>query len=302
MNKDKLTEILDKHIKWLKDEDGGECANLCLADLRGIDLHNVDLRCANLCGVNLYDADLHGASLSQANLYGANLFGVNLYCANLYGADLYGANLCNANLNHTCLYCVNLHCANLYGASLRYAGLNGANLYNANLHGADLYSANLYKVSLCDADLRGANLDSASLYEVDLHGADMRGANLSNTFIPIACPDIGAFVGWKKCRAHGATNESLIVKLLITEDAKRSSATGRKCRASKAVVLDVQDIEGNSVDKSAYSIYRDAAVLEYQKGETVEPQQPFDEDRWHECASGIHFFINRQEAVDYGEV
>ena len=24
-----------------------------------------------------------------------------------------------------------------------------------------------------------------------------------------------------------------------------------------------------------------------------------DENRWKECARGIHFFINRQEAIDY---
>jgi len=25
----------------------------------------------------------------------------------------------------------------------------------------------------------------------------------------------------------------------------------------------------------------------------------FDINRWNECASGIHFFITKQEAVDY---
>lgn len=25
----------------------------------------------------------------------------------------------------------------------------------------------------------------------------------------------------------------------------------------------------------------------------------FDKNRWNECAAGIHFFINRQEAVNY---
>lgn len=33
-------------------------------------------------------------------------------------------------------------------------------------------------------------------------------------------------------------------------------------------------------------------------GETVEVPN-FDTNRWNECAPGIHFFITRQEAVDY---
>lgn len=36
----------------------------------------------------------------------------------------------------------------------------------------------------------------------------------------------------------------------------------------------------------------------YRVGEVVEEPE-FDENRWNECAKGIHFFINRQEAVRY---
>ena len=39
----------------------------------------------------------------------------------------------------------------------------------------------------------------------------------------------------------------------------------------------------------------------YRIGETVEVKN-FDCDRSHECAPGIHFFITRQEAVDYNVV
>ena len=73
MTKTELKNILDKHGKWLRSENGGERANLSGADLSG--------------------ADLSGANLYGANLYGANLYGANLSGANLYGADLYGADL-----------------------------------------------------------------------------------------------------------------------------------------------------------------------------------------------------------------
>jgi hypothetical protein len=36
----------------------------------------------------------------------------------------------------------------------------------------------------------------------------------------------------------------------------------------------------------------------YRVGETVEVKD-FDDDRWNECSTGIHFFITRDEAVIY---
>lgn len=134
------------------------------------------------------------------------------------------------------------------------------------------------------ADLKGA----------DLIGADLRGANLigaDGIYIPLVCPDTGAFIGWKK------VENGLIVKLEIPEDARRSSATGRKCRCDKAKVLAIENINGTPSDcNTAVSIYDKSFT--YVVGEIVEVPD-FCEDRWNECASGIHFFINRQEAVNY---
>ena len=65
-------EVLQRHAKWLKNEEGGERADLHEADLRGADLHEANLRWADLHEANLYEADLHGADLYGANLYGAN--------------------------------------------------------------------------------------------------------------------------------------------------------------------------------------------------------------------------------------
>ena len=90
----------------------------------------------------------------------------------------------------------------------------------------------------------------------------------------------------------------VIVKLLIPADVQRSNGTGRKCRASTARVLDLQDKQGNSLppDTTAYSEYD--TDFTYKKGETVHVEN-FDTNRWNECAPGIHFFITRIEAVAY---
>ena len=220
MDNEKLKEILERHRKWLNNEDGGERANL-------------------------YEADLYAADLREANLRGANLYAADLRAADLYAADL-----------------------------------REANLYEADLYAADLREANL----------RGANLYEADLREANLYAADLREAK-NIPFIPLACPERGEFVGFKKIGEY-------IVELLIPTNAKRCSATTRKCRASYAKVVSLTTLSGepvktNSVTNTCYS-----PNIVYKVGELVYPDA-FDDDRWNECSCGIHFFINRQEAVEY---
>ena len=105
---EELKEILDKHKKWLNDEEGGERADLS-------------------------NADLYNANLYNANLYNANLYNANLRYADLRYADLRYANLSNADLSN---------------ADLRYADLSNADLSNADLSNADLSNANLYNADL----------------------------------------------------------------------------------------------------------------------------------------------------------
>ena len=167
-----------------------------------------------------------------------------------------------------------------------------ANLSEANLRGANLRGANLRGANLREADLRGADLRGADLRGADLSGADLIEAkyNEDTVFLALQCPEEGSFIGYKICR------DSKIVKLLITEDAKRSSATTRKCRASKVKVLEITNIENTEKYKTAISKHDESFV--YKVGETIEVTD-FDDNRWEECSTGIHFFITREEAVQY---
>ena len=219
---------------------------------------------------------LNGEGGSRADLRGANLFGANLSDADLFGADLFGANLSDADLPG----------ADLSGADLRGADLSGADLSCANLRGADLSGA----------DLRGADLSGADLSCANLRGADLSGASMDQmiwdihtVFYPLQCPDSGSYIGYKKA-------SGLVVELEIPADARRSSATSRKCRASKAKVLSITDINGNPAGGQVKSNYDPDFV--YTIGETVEVSD-FDDDRWNECSTGIHHFITRAEAVIY---
>ena len=215
---------------------------------------------------NLSNADLRGANLSNADLFGANLRGANLSNADLCGANLRGANLFGANLRNADLRDADLRCANLSNADLR-----GANLSNADLFGANLRGANLSNADLC-----GASIDQMMW-------------NIYTVFYPLQCPESGSYIGYKKA-------SGLVVELEIPADARRSSATSRKCRASKAKVLSITDINGNPAGGQVKSNYDPNFV--YAIGETVEVTD-FDDNRWNECSTGIHHFITRAEAVIY---
>lgn len=90
----------------------------------------------------------------------------------------------------------------------------------------------------------------------------------------------------------------MIVKLKIPASAKRSSATTRKCRCDKAIVLSIENADGTqSEEKSVSSLYDKAFV--YTVGQEVSVPD-FDDNRWNECSTGIHFFITHQEAAQYG--
>ena len=171
-----------------------------------------------------------------------------------------------------------------------------ADLRRANLRGADLRRANLSGANLRRADLSGANLSEADLRRANLSGANLRGADLCEVrinectvFYALQCPEKGAYMAFKKAGGY-------IVELEIPEDALRSSATTRKCRASKAKVISITSADGeNSVESIASD--NDSEFI-YKIGEIADVPD-FDTDRWNECAAGIHHFITRAEAEQY---
>ena len=200
----------------------------------------------------------------------------------LIGADLREANLTGANLNE----------AILRDADLRGASLFGARLFCADLRGADLDCADLRNTDLSYADLRVANLRGANLCSANLTGAKLDHVkyNYRTGFFALQCPEEGSFIGYKKARRH-------IIELEILADAKRSSATTRKCRCSSAKVLSITTLDGQDDGTRAISSNYDEDFV-YRVGEIVRVDD-FDDNRWNECSRGIHFFITRDEAARY---
>ena len=272
MTQNELNKIIENHQHYLnKDIDGWESMK---ADLSDKNLSGLDLRNANLIEADLSNASLSNSNLRNANLNNANLREANLYGANLIEADLNNADLIDADLNNACL-----RYANLRNACLRYANLRKADLRKADLSEADMYEADLKEANLLGTNLKNTNTVCAVINED------------TKIDYPITCPETGSFIGYKKAVS------GKIVKLQICEDAKRSSATTKKCRCSKALVLAIENIdESDSGLQEIESIYDPSFI--YRVGEIAEVFD-FDDNRWNECAPGIHFFMDRQDAVEY---
>ena len=288
MTQNELNTIIESHQHYLnKDIDGWESMRADLSDknLSGLNLKNANLREANFRNANLSNSNLGDANLNNADLTYADLRKADLSRADLRDADLSEANLYRAFCLHTNLCRVDLSNAYLRDADLYSAFCGNTNLYGVDLRGADLREANLFRADLRKADLREANLRNAYLSGTDL-------SENAKIDYPITCPETGSFIGYKKA-IYG-----YIVKLQICEDAKRSSATTKKCRCSKALVLAIENMDGSDSGLQEIESHFDPCFI-YRVGEIAEVYN-FDNDRWRECASGIHFFMDRQDAVEYG--
>ena len=193
---------------------------------------------------------------------------------------------------------------------------------NCDLRGKKLGEFSYYRLKGCD--LREACVRGLYLSEADwIEGCDLRGTygwdDLGSTwiccgkrtmkelseYIPMACPKEGAYTGYKCCQCMSTdrnllTTAKVVVVLEIPAKAKRSSSTGRKCRASEAFVKAIWGYAttGKRIKLSSAVSTRDPDFI-YHVGETVRPVLPFCENRFSECASGIHHFMTYREAKEY---
>ncbi len=167
------------------------------------------------------------------------------------------------------------------------ANLFGADLFRADLSGANLSGANLSRAYLFGADLSGANLSGADLSGACLSRADLSDIDLSKFQI---VPQKGSFHAFKKLK------EDLIAEIKIPSKAKRlGGLIGRKCRAEFVKVINIIDPNGKKV-KEGLDTY--AGETKYIVGKIVRPDK-YNDDVRIECSNGIHFFITKEEAINY---
>ena len=272
LTQEEVSAIITSHAKWLAKDEGGKRADLSDADLEGFDFYGADLREANFSGANLggakfVEAKLLGArffnaQLNQADFSDAQLKGAVFFKADCLGIKFINANLHNANLASALLWNSDFTGADLTDADLHAAPLCDSRFCNATLVGADLSRADLdyanfsgadcknalfdHTANTCWADFTDADLTDASFYGAGIDQDDL--AKAKGGFIPLSCPDEGAFIAWTK------SGEGHMVKLLIPEDAERSSMANRLCHASLAKTIAIYDESGKEVCEASNGI------------------------------------------------
>lgn len=206
--------------------------------------------------------------------------------------DFSGSKFINCNLSNTYFRNCNFEYryftdCDLSDSSFYRCNCNIVSFNNCNLTGANLIHTSLISADFSYSDLQDAKLTPHLMYNCDL--SDAKNLSESTAASLLVPPEKGRFIAYKKLASES------IAMLEIPASAKRSSATTRKCRASKAKVLKIWDSEGNLIESQCSSWnYR----FVYEVGKIVEVKD-FDDNRWNECSTGIHFFMTKQEAIDY---
>lgn len=271
------------------------------------------------CEDNSVKKTLEAARKEHKRLY--NLF---INGADLYGIDMTGMSLTNSIFIDCNLSKAKIDCARLLYNEFRYTFFDQAEFTRTDLSYSVFMDCEIRRCNFTEVDM-----SHVSVIEQAIHTSTFKniknfttaqfheglyGCNVDTVqYYPMACPSDGAFIGWKKVETNDC--KTVLIKLEIPEDAKRISSINisRKCRCDKAKVLDIIDIStGNHLERvlnpESYAATLIAYIcnkgvttkpaIEYVVGEMVYPDS-FDEDRTNECSHGIHFFINKQDAIDY---
>ena len=218
---------------------------------------------------NSEQLDLQETIFKELDLSKWDMHNINLRRASFYNCNLMGTNFTDSMMDHVAFYDCEIKNAILANCKLR-----GASFRGNDMEGIDLSGANIYAAVLEDA----TNQDKV-IYNEETRWYEMN------------CPAEGPFIAWKCC------TELRVVMMLVPADAKRCMATMETGRVSKVKVLSIKSIdESKSYDWAQSTVDPD---FYYEVGKWLEPANGFQEDRWKDSSEGIHFFLDRQQCVDY---
>jgi len=305
MTQEELNAIIEKHKHWLE-SDCEDWQNM-RAKLSDVFCSKLDFQDANLRGAVIWDVSFIGCNMDGADFTSATFHDVRFDNCSLNDSIFDQTSLNFCSFTRSLADCASFIKAHIQESSFVKMDLGRTSFSEALIHTTVFQSVNLTMADFYRASFRDTNMEKSSLI-CKFEKADMSGLKFQSClvegimlkdatnipYIPMTCPETGSFIGYKKALG------GVIIELEIPGDAKRSSATGRKCRCNKAYVRAIY--KRNNIGKwieitEAHSTF-DVTFM-YKVGEMVKVDN-FDENRWNECAPGIHFFISKQEAIDYG--
>lgn len=277
LTQQEVDEIVVKHKKWLRGEKGGEKADFSKTNLINVYFDKVDLSLADFSNSYISDAKFSNSNFFYSNFSFTHIKKIVIEKCNFSYSTFMEAEFQNSNITDTIFSSCNFNQLIFYMSCFKNSTISKTNMADSSL-----IESVFYKTSINYTNFSGSKINNTEFSCINY--------DETTAFFAQSCPEKGSFIGFKKCGKY-------IVELQITEDAKRSSATSRKCRCSKAKVLSITNLNGSDSGLSKISSNRDSKFI-YKIGETVEVKD-FDENRWNECSTGIHFFITRDEAVRY---
>lgn len=320
-----LEEVLNGHKEWLSRQ-SFDRDDYLIADFSSCDIENVNFTGINLSHANFAFSTLRNVTIDMSYFENTIFNGASFNNVKINRSIFIGANFASIEFvgNENLLYestfrrCYFVESRIIGGiwdhVTILSCQLDDAHLDDSTINDSIICDSCFDFTSLCGAKILYTHINSASFRLANLMDADLSTSYLGKNvwldtakkemaalpFIPSVCPDTGEFIAWKACKSDIGP---IVVKLLIPEDSKRSSSIGRKCRAEKAKVLEFQSLTGERLDyphgplKTAVSSYDQNFI--YKPGEIITPTNNFCDDRFQECAGGIHFFIDRREAAHY---
>lgn len=165
-----------------------------------------------------------------------------------------------------------------------------------NLNGSVIRKCAMSMVAFTCSALYGVVFEDADVKFTQFYSCEMDNCDSCNSNIIFPChvPSEGSFIAWKK--AISVDDGNIIIKLRIPEDAKRF-CINNKCRANKVEVLGFETIDGEKLPDTTIVNSVWDPLFKYHIG--IIEICTFNDNPQVECGSGIHFFLSRDDAVNY---
>lgn len=137
MTQTELNILLEKHGKWLRNEDGGEQADLAGADLSFLDLSGREINYIVIDHARFFSANLENCRMSHvfgrpADFSYANLRGAKIIDSALELSIFHRCDLRDAEIVGGCFDYANFSCADVRGTIFRECDMKGANFFECH--------------------------------------------------------------------------------------------------------------------------------------------------------------------------
>ena len=293
-------EVLAEHKLYLDDQYDAFLEEVGAAHIAGMEDNikkdfqhqKADFSQSIISGKTFSDCSLSDADFTLAKITDCTFLNISFGAADFKSSNLRDCTFYKCRFDETVLsFAIFNRC------HFRDCIFNGTRMNSAVVTGSDFYATLFRTVHFIDAVFDNTLIKDAN-FSVPKGLLQFKCPPIPET----VCPPVGAFIGWKK--ALGPDGLPVLIKLQIPANAKRVNSFERKCRCSKAKVLEIRYI-GNEMYRNfknggppqmAISHYNRS--FKYEIGKIVEPDY-FDDDVFKICSSGIHFFMDPREAENY---